>query len=85
VSWRWIFYINLPIIGLALVFVTVFLKLNFVAGSFMEKLGRFDWIGAVLFISSTTSVLIPITWGGVSFPWDSWHTLVSRATVPSAC
>ena len=35
-----------------------------------------DWIGSVLFIGSTTSFLIPITWGGVSYAWDSWRTLV---------
>ena len=23
-----------------------------------------------------TSFLIAITWGGIQFPWDSWHTLV---------
>lgn len=29
-----------------------------------------------LFLSSTTGFLIPITWGGVQYPWDSWRTLV---------
>lgn len=42
----------------------------------MEKLRRVDWIGAILFTASTTSVLIPISWGGVSYSWQSWHTLV---------
>jgi len=35
-----------------------------------------DWLGSVLFIGSTTSFLIPITWGGVSYAWNSWRTLV---------
>ena len=30
----------------------------------------------MLFIGSTTSFLIPITWGGVSYAWSSWRTLV---------
>lgn len=30
----------------------------------------------VLFLASTTGFLIPITWGGVQYPWDSWRTLV---------
>ena len=41
-----------------------------------EQLRRVDWIGSILFIGSTTSFLIPITWGGVSYAWDSWRTLV---------
>lgn len=35
-----------------------------------------DWFGSFLFIGSTTSFLIPVTWGGVSYPWTSWRTLV---------
>lgn len=52
------------------------LNLAFKASSISEKLKRVDWIGSVLFIGSTTSFLIPVTWGGVSYAWDSWRTLV---------
>ncbi|KAL8822773.1 MAG: hypothetical protein Q9191_006497 [Dirinaria sp. TL-2023a] len=76
VSWRWIFYINLPIIGVAFIFVVFFLRLKFKATNLASKLRRVDWIGSVLFIGSTTSFLIPVTWGGVSYKWDSWRTLV---------
>lgn len=30
----------------------------------------------VLFIAATTGFLIPITWGGVMYPWNHWRTLV---------
>ncbi|KAF2030060.1 MFS general substrate transporter [Setomelanomma holmii] len=43
---------------------------------FLNKLKEVDWIGMVLFLASTTGFLIPITWGGVQYPWDSWRTLV---------
>lgn len=56
--------------------VTLFVKLNFISGSIMEKLRRVDWLGVLLFTASVTSVMIPISWGGVSYSWDSWHTLV---------
>ncbi|KAI4266533.1 MAG: hypothetical protein L6R38_008683 [Xanthoria sp. 2 TBL-2021] len=75
-NWRWIFWINLPFIGIAFVFVPLFLKLAFKPSSFTAQLARVDWFGSFLFIASTTSFLIPITWGGVSYPWTSWHTLV---------
>lgn len=74
-SWRWIFWINLPFIGLALVLVPLTLILAFKVSSLADKLRRVDWIGSVLFIGSTTSFLIPITWGGVSYAWDSWRVL----------
>ena len=66
----------MPFIGLALVLVPLTLVLAFKVSSLGEKLKRVDWIGSVLFIGSTTSFLIPITWGGVSYAWDSWRVLV---------
>ncbi|KAK3177197.1 hypothetical protein OEA41_008526 [Lepraria neglecta] len=63
-----------PIIGGA--FAQSVSWLNFKASKFSEKLRRVDWVGTVLFIGSTTSFLIPITWGGVLYSWDSWRTLV---------
>ncbi|KAL8697132.1 MAG: hypothetical protein Q9224_002454 [Gallowayella concinna] len=75
-EWRWIFWINLPFIAIAFVFVPLFLRLAFKPTSFAAQLARVDWFGSFLFIASTTSFLIPITWGGVSYPWTSWHTLV---------
>ncbi|KAF1836731.1 MFS general substrate transporter [Decorospora gaudefroyi] len=76
VSWRWIFWINLPFLGLGAVLITIFLKLNQKHGSFLTKLLEVDWIGMVLFLASMTGFLIPVTWGGVQYPWDSWRTLV---------
>ena len=73
---RWIFYINLPFIGIAFPFVYFFLRLHFKASKLTAQLRRVDWIGSIIFIGSTTSLLIPITWGGVSYPWTSWRTLV---------
>ncbi|PGH03017.1 hypothetical protein GX51_04335 [Blastomyces parvus] len=76
VSWRWIFYINFPFIGVGTVLILLFLRLNFIPSSLLSKLRRIDYIGTVLFIGSTTSFLIPVTWGGVMYEWDSWRTLV---------
>ncbi|KAF5863281.1 hypothetical protein ETB97_010403 [Aspergillus alliaceus] len=76
VTWRWVFYINFPFIGVGVIFVALFLRLSPLPGAVTEKLRSIDWLGAVLFIGSMTSFLIPLTWGGVSYAWDSWHTLV---------
>lgn len=76
VSWRWIFWINLPIIGTGTVAIILFLKLAQTPGKVFEKVKRFDWFGSVFFIASMVSFLIPLTWGGVMYSWSSWHTLV---------
>ena len=75
-SWRWIFWINLPISGIGLVVLIFFLKLNKRAGSLASRLKKFDFVGAVLLTAGVTSFLIPVSWGGVMFPWSSWRTLV---------
>ena len=56
--------------------VPTFMKLHLVSSSITQKLKRIDWLGNAIFIAATTSFLIPLTWGGVQYPWDSWHTLV---------
>jgi hypothetical protein len=77
VTWRWIFWINLPIIGIGYVMVSLFLKLHHTkANSLGAQLKRVDWIGSVIFIGSTTGILIPISWGGTQYAWSSWRTLV---------
>jgi predicted MFS family arabinose efflux permease len=76
VTWRWVFWINLPFLGIGAILITLFLKLNQRHGDFFSKLREVDWIGMVLFLASTTGFLIPVTWGGVQYAWDSWRTLV---------
>ncbi|MEO8108286.1 MAG: MFS transporter, partial [Actinomycetes bacterium] len=65
-SWRWIFYINLPL-GIA-----AFLVL----GSVLHlprhrKEHRIDWVGAVLLIVGVTSLLMVTVWGGSQYAWAS--------------
>lgn len=52
------------------------MKLKLVPGTIMHKLKRVDWVGITICIAAATSFLIPVTWGGVQYSWDSWHTLV---------
>jgi MFS family permease len=71
-GWRWVFYINFPLCAISGVMLLTSLKLQ--EGT--AQLRSFDLIGGVLFISSLTSFLVAISWGGVQFAWDSYHTLV---------
>ncbi|KAL3476720.1 major facilitator superfamily domain-containing protein [Aspergillus californicus] len=75
-SWRWIFYINLPFAGIGLVLLSVLLQLEAETTPIRARFSNVDFIGIALFIPSTSSFLVAITWGGVLYPWYSWHTLV---------
>ncbi|KAK6068148.1 major facilitator superfamily transporter [Seiridium cupressi] len=44
--------------------IAFFLKLNRLPDKLLTKIGLFDWIGSAIFVASTVSFLLPITWGG---------------------
>ena len=75
-TWRWIFWINLPFCGLGFLTIPYCLRLHHPRGRLTSKLLRFDWVGAILLTASTTSFLMPVSWGGVMFAWSSFRTLV---------
>ncbi|RPD77150.1 MFS general substrate transporter [Lentinus tigrinus ALCF2SS1-7] len=75
-QWRWLFYLNLPISGVAGGLVFIFLKLPTPPGAFTEKIKRLDWVGNALVIGGTAACTIALTWGGVIAPWNSAKVLV---------
>ncbi|THH32210.1 hypothetical protein EUX98_g1991 [Antrodiella citrinella] len=74
-SWRWLFYLNLPISGISFGLVLVFLRVRAPPGTLSEKLAKVDWFGNVIAMAGTTLAIIGLTWGGTRFPWDSAHVL----------
>jgi len=75
-TWRWVFYINFPFCGLGFILGFLFIKLNAVSEiTLTQKLKQTDWIGALLFLGSTTVFLIGLSWGGVQYAWKSAQTL----------
>ena len=65
-SWRWVFYINLPVGALALVVTSIVLNLPFRR---VER--RIDWLGAGLIAAAVTCVLLVTVWGGDQYAWGS--------------
>jgi MFS family permease len=78
VTWRWIGWINLPILGLGFPLVCFFLRLRPVPndGPLTDRLGRLDWLGMALVVIGIAIFVIPLSWAGSLFPWASWQTLV---------
>ncbi|EKM52295.1 uncharacterized protein PHACADRAFT_176318 [Phanerochaete carnosa HHB-10118-sp] len=75
-KWRWLFYLNLPISGVAAALVFFFLHLKTPEGTFREKISRMDWVGNFLIVTSSTATVLGLTWGGVQFAWTSAQVLV---------
>ena len=75
VSWRWCFYINLPLDGLSLVLLTFFLKLDTPKTPFIAGVKSIDWVGVVTIVGGVTMFLFGMTSGGTTHPWDSAYVL----------
>jgi MFS family permease len=76
VSWRWCFYINLPMGGLAVGVLILVLHLPSKRReqlSLWEKFQRLDPIGTVLFLPSIVCLLLALQWGGTTYAWSSWR------------
>jgi len=65
-SWRWAFYVNLPLGGLALLVIVATLHLP----KYRTE-HRIDWVGAALLSVGITSLVLITTWGGTEYPWLS--------------
>jgi EmrB/QacA subfamily drug resistance transporter len=66
VSWRWIFYINLPVGAVALAVTSVVLNLPF-----RRIPHRIDYFGAALIVGAVTCALLVTVWGGSQYAWTS--------------
>ena len=65
-SWRWIFYINLPIGVLALAAIAVVLP-----ASSARRQHTIDYLGASTLAGFATAVVLATSWGGTTYPWNS--------------
>ena len=76
-SWRWVFYINFPIGGVALALLVGFLHVKHdTTITFKQKIKKIDFTSNLLLVTSVTSVLIALTYGGTRFSWSSWRVIL---------
>ncbi|KAL2063804.1 hypothetical protein VTL71DRAFT_5609 [Oculimacula yallundae] len=71
VSWRWCFYINLPITGTVSVLLYFFLHLHNPRTPALEGLKAVDWLGSLTVIGGTLMLLFGLEFGGITHPWGS--------------
>jgi MFS family permease len=76
-TWRWVFWLNLPVGSVALVLLVAFLKVTRNKDvNLATKLTSIDWAGNIIFITAICSVLLALSWAGAVYPWSSYHVIV---------
>ncbi|GAB1315837.1 Efflux pump roqT [Madurella fahalii] len=75
VTWRWCFYINLPIGGAAMAAILLFLHIeqdNNPAGeSWLTRVLKLDLPGTAMLVPSIVCLLLALQWGGTEYAWNS--------------
>jgi len=78
-TWRWCFYINLPIGVVTFVFVTFFYNpdkaVKSLAAGWKAKLDQFDLIGTAVFLPLVICLLLALQWGGSKYAWNSGNII----------
>jgi EmrB/QacA subfamily drug resistance transporter len=73
-TWRWIFYVNLPVGALALLVISMTMPTR---APHRDRV--IDWGGAALLTACTTPLLLGLIWGGRDYAWTSGHVIVALA------
>ncbi|KAK1836679.1 putative HC-toxin efflux carrier [Podospora conica] len=75
VTWRWCFYVNLPIGGAAMVAIFFFLHIDRVDNPDQEtwyaRVLRLDLLGTAMLIPAIICLLLALQWGGTEYAWNS--------------
>jgi EmrB/QacA subfamily drug resistance transporter len=65
-SWRWVFYVNLPVGAVALMVIAAVLQ-----GSTERRSHTIDYAGAVALATGAGTITLALTWGGTQYAWGS--------------
>lgn len=74
VSWRWCFYINLPIGAFAVLIIIFLVKIpspEKAATTSMEKIKQLDPLGNLFFLPAIVCLLLALQWGGSKYEWSN--------------
>ncbi|KAK3940919.1 hypothetical protein QBC46DRAFT_449140 [Diplogelasinospora grovesii] len=80
VTWRWCFFINLPI-GAVAIFVIAFFfpdphREITNDDSLVQRIMRFDPFGTAVFMPAIICLLLALQWGGTTYEWNSWRIVL---------
>ncbi|KAH8895950.1 MFS general substrate transporter [Thozetella sp. PMI_491] len=84
-TWRWCFWINLPVGGVTIIGILLFAKFSNPDADRMSKTWRdgaiaffrkADLFGALIIFPSIVCLLLALQWGGVTYPWNNWRIIL---------
>ncbi|KAK0715091.1 major facilitator superfamily domain-containing protein [Lasiosphaeris hirsuta] len=82
-TWRWCFWINLPIgaVTFAAVFFLVHLPASAINTSEKKTLRQFlaklDLLGTVFLLPAIVCLLLALQWGGTVYAWNDWRNILT--------
>ncbi|KGO77802.1 Major facilitator superfamily domain, general substrate transporter [Penicillium italicum] len=79
VTWRWCFYINLPIGAVTVLVIAIFFpapNLGNTESTWAESIKKFDPMGTAVFLPAIVCLLLALQWGGTIYAWNSWRIIV---------
>ncbi|KAE8380386.1 major facilitator superfamily domain-containing protein [Aspergillus bertholletiae] len=71
VSWRWCFWVNLPVCGLSFTLLLLFLDVHNPRTKLSDGIAAVDWLGTICILAVTLLLLLGLDFGGAIFPWSS--------------
>ncbi|OAX82766.1 hypothetical protein ACJ72_02885 [Emergomyces africanus] len=87
-TWRWCFYINLPIGGIAMIAIAFFLDIpqqqDLGRKPLKWKLRQLDFPGTILVAAGAICILLALQWGGQTYTWSDGR-IIALLTVGSIC
>lgn len=78
-TWRWCFYMNLPVGGIAAACLFFFLKSpekKQESVPAIKHLTRLDPLGTFFFVPSMVCLILALEWGGSTYAWGNWRIIV---------
>ncbi|KAF2718605.1 MFS general substrate transporter [Polychaeton citri CBS 116435] len=79
VSWRWCFYINLPIGGAAMLIIFILLKPTESQEpnlSLQQQRAKFDLLGELFLFPCLVCLLLALQWSGSTHAWNNWRVIL---------
>ncbi|TVY20915.1 MFS-type transporter [Lachnellula arida] len=70
-SWRWNFWINLPLSGVTFILLFIYLDVHNPRTPWLDGFKAIDWAGSLSIIALVLMLLLGLEFGGATFPWDS--------------
>ncbi|KAL6247574.1 hypothetical protein RBB50_005920 [Rhinocladiella similis] len=78
VSWRWCFYINLPLGGVTLAILALTLKVrnDSKKAPLKEQIHQLDPLGTFFILPAVICLLLALQWGGTTYSWSNARIIV---------